>query len=149
MVLHPHNPRQNTSGTNAQPTCREEIRIILIGTNPCYFHILLLYSFRQQLYPVGFPKVEVPLFISAGDASHIKPCCFKGFIHLISHFKSIQRDTRPNISLHIFSLRAHKVPPSCPTSFPRCASLFPAIRHVSPQLLSAGYHSKAPGYNPQ
>ena len=82
MVLHPHNPRQNTPGTNAQPTCREEIRIILIGTNPCYFHILLLYSFRQQLYPVGFPKVEVPLFISAGDASHIKPCCFKGFIHL-------------------------------------------------------------------
>lgn len=149
MVLHPHNPRQNTSGTNAQPTCREEIRIILIGTNPCYFHILLLYSFRQQLHPVGFPKVEVPLFISAGDASHIKSGCFKGLIYLISHFKSIQRDTRPDISLYIFSFRTIKCRPSCPMFFPRCASLFPAIRHVSPQSLSAGYHSKAPGYNRQ
>lgn len=99
-------PLQPESRQWAQGCCHTVLERENIGFDVGAYRDAVLQTGLDML--LQYDEVVLMNYTLAGPASHIKSGCFKGFIHLISHLKSIQRDTRPDISLHIFSLRTIK-----------------------------------------
>ena len=79
---------QDASGADTQPPGREEIVVAGIGADACRLDALRCDAFGRQLPAVGFPKIDVPFVVAAGDVGHGKSRLAESLVDLIAHFKS-------------------------------------------------------------
>ena len=68
-------------------------------------NILSFHTLANQLQSVSLPQIYVPLLIPLCNLLHWKLSLFKLFIHLVTHFETLQTDTWSYDSMQI--LRVH------------------------------------------
>ena len=103
----PHNAREDTTRTNAQPTGREKVVVLLISAYISAPYVLLWHASRHQLQSVALRQVDVPLSrITFTDSQHIEPLITESLPHFITHFKTIEADAWAYLSHQLFGARA-------------------------------------------
>ena len=136
-LLGKHDTGKDTPGVNPLSTGRKEICIIGISANSGQFDVFLTDSRRKQLQTIGFPQVDMPFRIAAGNVLHRETSRSEGFVNFVAYLERLLRYARTDTRHHVSRVR--------PVGFRHGAqSLFYNPLHRSaPSGMNGSYHPAA------
>ena len=85
-------------------SCGEIVLVVSHGADIAHFYVLRLHSHLHQLLAVALLEVYMPLGLPFGYGVHIKSSLGKLLIHLLTHLEVVERYTRSNHAVQVFSL---------------------------------------------